>query len=164
MPAFIPQYFERTLQIKHGEGYCSSLTNLQPFTKGDVVGSFKSTMTLSDKRYSTVQIDANTNIELNSELVFINHSCDPNVYIDTKNMQFVALKDLPVGTELTFFYPSTEWTMQQPFECWCGASNCLKEVKGARFIDGKILEKHLLSDHVTKLMNDRDRTEKAVAL
>ena len=61
-------------------------------------------------------------VELNSDLVYLNHSCDPTVLIDAENFKVLAAKDLKQGTELAFFYPSTEWEMAQPFECWCGAS------------------------------------------
>jgi hypothetical protein len=38
---------------------------------------------------------------------------------------------------MTFFYPSTEWDMAQPFTC-CGSSNCWV-VKGAAHIRPEIL-------------------------
>ena len=40
-------------------------------------------------------------------------------------------RPLRVGDKLTFFYPSTEWTMAQPFECRCGSAGCLGVIRGA---------------------------------
>lgn len=40
---------------------------------------------------------------------------------------------------MTFAYFSTEWFMDQPFECLCKTSRCLKMITGARDIDEKIL-------------------------
>ena len=74
------------------------------------------------KRYTSVQCGAEAHLELNSDLVFINHSCAPNVAMDVDAMEVWALEDVPHGAELSFFYPSTEWEMEQPFHCWCRAS------------------------------------------
>ena len=37
-------------------------------------------------------------------------------------MRLTALRPISEGDELTFFYPSTEWAMAEPFECGCGAA------------------------------------------
>jgi SET domain len=52
-----------------------------------------------------VQVGRNLHIELNSELVYMNHSCAPTVKICVETMTVVALVDLDVGDEVTFFYP-----------------------------------------------------------
>lgn len=36
-------------------------------------------------------------------------------------LRVAAGKALRQGDELTYFYPSTEWAMAQPFHCRCGA-------------------------------------------
>lgn len=71
----------------------------------------------------------------------VNHSCEPNVVFDLSSKDaskwhIRALQDVGVGTArkglfcgshsylcvqaVTFFYPSTEWDMDQPFRCICG--------------------------------------------
>ena len=52
-----------------------------------------------------------------------NHSCSPNTHVNIDKFHVEAVVDIPIGTELTFFYPSTEWDMSQPFKCWCGSKN-----------------------------------------
>jgi hypothetical protein len=74
--------------------------------------------------YSTVQTSANTHIELNSDLVYINHSYNPSLIFDISNMEIRTTHEIKVGDELTFFYPSTEWDMVQLFECFFGESCC----------------------------------------
>jgi hypothetical protein len=61
----------------------------------------------------------------------MNHSCDPNIYIDTKNMVLTTIKEISQGDELTFFYPSTEFSMSNPFLCSCGYEKCLGHISGA---------------------------------
>ena len=84
----------------------------------------------------------------------MNHSCDPNVILDTENMQMIACTDIAKGEELFFFYPSTEWQMDAPFICLCGASNCIHVVAGARFLPLSTLEHHYLNPHIREEMID----------
>lgn len=61
------------------------------------------------------------------------HSCDPSVRIDCSdpaNLLLVAFKDIQPGQDATFFYPSTEYEMAQPFECWCRSDACIKSISG----------------------------------
>lgn len=48
-------------------------------------------------------------------------------------MQLVALRELDIEEEMTFFYPSTEWEMTQSFSCYCGSPACIGEIRGAAF-------------------------------
>lgn len=59
----------------------------------------------------------------------INHSCAPNVFFNTSTFNLECLRPVAVGEELCFFYPSTEWDMDSPFECLCGAPRCLGNIK-----------------------------------
>jgi hypothetical protein len=57
----------------------------------------------------------NKHLLLNTDLVYINHSCEPSLIFDTKALAIVAgPHGLKKGEELTFFYPSTEWDMVSP--------------------------------------------------
>lgn len=82
----------------------------------------KGNTVVPEKAWTTVQIASNpeSHIELQSELVYMNHSCTPSVRLDCKSRCLIALRHLSPGDEVTFFYPSTEWSMAKPFECWCG--------------------------------------------
>ena len=100
----------------------------------------------------------NTHIELNSDFVYLNHSCDPNVVINTSDMNIIAVKDISPQEELTFFYPSTEWEMDQPFECWCGSSQCLKIVKGAKYLSQENRNQYFLNRHILSLLQIRDQS------
>ncbi len=65
---------------------------------------------------------------------FINHSCAPNVYIDTATRTVVALADLAPGDELRYDYETTEWNMVEPFACDCGALSCRHHVRGFKHL------------------------------
>lgn len=131
-------------------GYTSKLVASCSFKKGEVLEIITGA-TLGMKRYTTVQISEKEHIELNSDIVYLNHSCDPTCIMDVKNMLVRLIKDVPVGGELTFFYPSTEWDMDQPFRCWCKSSSCIETVNGARYLSKKLLNNYFINEHILAL-------------
>lgn len=94
------------------------------------------------------------NIELCSDIVYMNHSCTPSVEFDMSTFEVRVSRDRPleVGDELTFFYPSTEWDMTQPFNCNCGSQSCLGMISGAKNMDPSILNRYWLNPHVKELL------------
>ncbi|KAG8156782.1 hypothetical protein KVR01_013387 [Diaporthe batatas] len=113
--------------------------------------------------YSTVQIGRNRHLELNSDLLYLNHSCEPSLIIDTANMNVLAgPKGLEPGDELTFFYPSTEWDMAQPFHCVCGSAACRGKIAGAKDMTAKQLEGLWLNGHIREL-KDQQQVRKEVS-
>ena len=104
--------------------------------------------------YLTVQIGENEHFEFEPDhLKYLNHSCDPNVFIDLENLTLVAIKPIVTGDELRFFYPSTEWKMDQPFDCQCGSSRCLGIISGAQSLSGHQLAEYKLSQYIKQKLN-----------
>ncbi|PHH63260.1 hypothetical protein CDD81_6117 [Ophiocordyceps australis] len=103
--------------------------------------------------YATVQMDENTHLHLNSDLVYINHSCEPSLIFDMGNMVILAgPRGLKPGDELTFFYPSTEWRMAQPFDCNCGTPTCRGVIEGASAMSDEQLEGVWINGHIRQLL------------
>lgn len=119
------------------------------FKENDCLIKFSYSEKVNRPTYLTVQINEKEHITLNpSFLQYINHSCDPNVFFDVESFKLIAIKPISKGEELTFFYPSTEWEMIQPFECYCKSISCLHFVKGAKFLaESEILE-HKFSNYI----------------
>jgi len=113
------------------------------------------------KTYTSVQIGPRDHIELNSDLVYCNHSCAPSLEFDMKKFEIrvVKGKDLKIGDPLTFFYPSTEWDMAQPFDCNCGAKECHHWIDGAKNMDRDILGKYWLNEHIASLLAEENGTQ-----
>lgn len=61
---------------------------------------------------------------------YFNHSCDPNAYLDFQRLQFVAVRPIAAGEEISFNYLTSEWHMAAPFTCRCGAAGCFGEIRG----------------------------------
>ncbi len=119
------------------------------YQKAEKITTFGSRGIFEIPTYLTVQLDENQHFLLKPIfLQYINHSCDPNVYFDLEKNELIAIKHIEINEELTFFYPSTEWEMTQPFDCHCETSICLKSIKGAKYIASGILTNYKLSSFI----------------
>ena len=139
-----------TLAIKT-ENKFRSLVTKQAYTKGEIICEIPTEKVVDKANRYTVQIDRDKHTNV-GKLAALNHSCDPNVILDTERLVMVARRDIEKEEELSFFYPSTEWVMDAPFICLCGASNCIHVVAGARFLPLSTLENHYLNRHIRELM------------
>ncbi|CAL5869895.1 uncharacterized protein PFLUO_LOCUS4128 [Penicillium psychrofluorescens] len=111
------------------------------------------------KAYTTVQTGPDTHIQLNSDLVYCNHSCAPSVVFDMARMEVRVVDDRPLkaGDALTFFYPSTEWEMDQPFQCTCGAGDglCRGWISGAGDMPPEALDGYWLNGHIRAMIDHK---------
>ncbi|PWN19055.1 hypothetical protein BCV69DRAFT_284656 [Microstroma glucosiphilum] len=144
--------------------YNSSLVTQRPFARGETLAYMDSAERAPLKRYSTVQVGEESHIELNSDLLYINHSCDPSVRFEVgeerKMWRAVAERDIQKGEALSFFYPSTEWSMAQPFKCNCNSSRCLGTISGAKDIDAQtLLEGYFVNEHIRRLKEAQSKEE-----
>jgi hypothetical protein len=138
------------LAIKTENKFRSLITN-QAYSKGEVICEIPTEKLFDRANRYTVQIARDKHTEV-GKLSALNHSCDPNVILDTEGLSMVARRDIEKGEELSFFYPSTEWEMDAPFICLCGSTNCIHVVAGARFLPLSTLENHFLNRHIREMM------------
>jgi hypothetical protein len=121
----------------------------QSFGKGEVISAFSAQQELTKPNYLTVQISAQKHIILHpNKLECVNHSCKPNCFFNIETMTLEAVEDIEPGTELFFFYPSTEWDMEQSFQCHCGEDNCIGTIMGAKYLPLSILKQYNLSPYI----------------
>jgi len=139
-----------SLVIRTQDKY-KSLTTKRAYTKGEIICPIPTESLYNKPNRFTVQVGRERHVEV-KELSSMNHSCNPNTFLDTTRMLVFAARDIAAGEELTFFYPSTEWEMSSPFICLCGATNCIHVVAGARFLPLSTLENHFLNRHIRELM------------
>lgn len=84
---------------------------------------------------TTLQIEEGQHLEGPGEHDdYLNHSCNPNTYIDCTRRCLCALCSIPPGAEITFNYLTTEWDMANKFTCQCGDTECVKEIKGFKYL------------------------------
>jgi len=69
-----------------------------------------------------------TGEEFESVMMFLNHSCEPNVGVQGQ-IVFVALRDVAAGEELTLDYSTIDHDAE-PMTCRCGAATCRGTITG----------------------------------
>jgi len=135
----------------------SDLIAAKSFKRGDAICPFDRYG--PGKRIRTsLQLGEEEHCELNTDLVFANHSCDPNMGFDISSVdrtvwRVIALKDIAAGDAITFFYPTTEWdAWGGGFKCACGTAACIGHYGGAiRLSQVQLLKYEYVSPHIYSL-------------
>ena len=66
--------------------------------------------------------------EINDTVIFINHSCEPNIGMDGQ-ISYVAMRNILAGEELCLDY-AMAMTTDYKLVCSCGSPNCRKLITG----------------------------------
>lgn len=66
--------------------------------------------------------------EIEDTVIFINHSCDPNIGMDGQ-ISYVAMRNIQVGEELCLDY-AMAMTNDYKLNCSCGSTKCRKLITG----------------------------------
>ena len=156
IPALVNPDLTRLLHVERKEGsFASRSVSLVNLPAGAVFARITNP-TPATCAYSSVQASRDLHIELNCDLLYTNHSCRPSVVFDMERWEVrVGEKGLKEGDELTFFYPSTEWEMSQPFDCQCGARECRGKITGAKDMSREILKQYWLNRHIEELLEEK---------
>lgn len=118
---------------------------------GDIISPLGIRERVEKPSYLSVQVQETQHILLDPTfLQYIDHSCDPNVFFDIENMVVTCIKKIKPKEKMTFFYPSTEWSMTQSFDCLCGSEKCFNKIQGAKYISPIRLRQYGLSKHIEK--------------
>lgn len=92
------------------------------------------TIQLNPKEHLNFPAIRKTNDDLDYCWQYLNHSCEPNAYINTAERTVCALREIAPGEEITFNYLTTESEMAVPFDCCCGSANCFGLIQGRNFL------------------------------
>lgn len=86
----------------------------------------------------------------------LNHSCDPNLYVDFDRRCLRARWEVKPGNELFMNYLTTEWELIAPFKCICGSDYCFGSIRGFRYLDAddrerlsQMMTPYLIAEHLT---------------
>ncbi len=134
-----------------GSAYGARLITDGPFTRGQLIYRITGHRLVRQPTYQTIQVGQEAHIEELGILAYLNHSCRPNTIVDTTALTVTAARDVAAGEELTFFYPSTEWEMDRPFVCLCGAPQCVRLVAGAKYLSIDTLSRYFTNRHIREM-------------
>lgn len=139
----------RDLQIiTDGQERGASLVANRSFQVGEVIYDFRSAPVSDEQTYQTIQVGPAAHVLVNEVLAKLNHSCSPSVIVDTERRFILANKAIQVNEELTYFYPSTEWDIVEPFQCHCNHKNCLGWIRGAQHLPLIKLSEYFINLHI----------------
>jgi hypothetical protein len=93
------------------------------FNKGDLIAAISGEV-ISDIRQHSLQIEPGKHLYDVYFTGYLLHSCDPNVFLDMKNMKLFAIKDIHAYDYLYMDYAQTEDVLYKQFPCSCNSANC----------------------------------------
>ena len=116
----------------------SGLFALEPIAKDAPIVDFRDEELLPAPTRRSVQIDEGKHVIGREETVgYLNHSCEPNAWVDVRRMCVRALRDITPGEEVTFNYLTTEYEMHDSFACDCGSPACYGIIRGFKYLTHK---------------------------
>jgi hypothetical protein len=123
----------------------------RPIHAGEVIASLERCRQVAEPDRYTVQAGIDVHLDELGPFTYLNHSCAPNVILDMVALVIIARADIAAGEELSFFYPSTEWRMAEPFACHCGSPDCIGTVSGAAELSDEVLSRYFVNPHIRAL-------------
>lgn len=60
---------------------------------------------------------------------YVNHSCEPNAYVDGQQQKLIAKTDINKNDEITFNYLASERQITAPFDCNCSTDQCVGRIE-----------------------------------
>lgn len=103
------------------------LKALNTYAPGDIIIDLTDATLFDQPDYTTIDLlDRHVYHPIGR---YINHSCSPNAVVDQKKLCISAQHHIQPGDEITFDYLRTERQIMAPFDCQCGAKNCIERVE-----------------------------------
>lgn len=129
-----------------------SLLASSAIEKDEVIFKLAGSLSSTPSRTS-IQINSYQHLECDFDNGFLNHSCDPNAYINFEDLTLRALRKIESGEEITFCYLSNEYELSNPFACNCQSDNCFGLIKGFSYLNQYEKDRiaHLLAPHLREL-------------
>lgn len=116
------------------------------FDVGDVVVCGMPVSISAIRTDHSFQVEFDKHVELDEPARLINHSCDPNLGVkNNKNggYDFIAIKEIKVGDELTWDYCTTEYcSISIKGQCLCGSSICREKITGFVGLPKDLIKKY----------------------
>ncbi|RWA12258.1 hypothetical protein EKO27_g2878 [Xylaria grammica] len=180
LPAWVNPDLDRLLEVKRVEGdFQSWAVSLVELPAGALFARITG-VAVSRPSWSSVQAGRNLHIDLNSELVFVNHSCDPTLEWDMERMEIRVSRnhdlkkgDLQVSTTVdvtrednkspNYSRCSRELpapvVQSTPFDCWCGAGEgvCLGHISGAIGLDAERLGSYWINGYISEMLEEASK-------
>ncbi|KAF1334960.1 Zinc-binding region-containing protein, partial [Globisporangium splendens] len=134
---YMPPTANGRFLIEQLNEHWSSAVAAVDFQAGNVIGTAPGIFHSRPTRF-TIQVDTHKHLEFAGGLEYVNHSCEPNARLvvseNTPEVAFVATRDIKEGEHLSFDYTTSEWDMDEKFDCRCGSKECRGHIGGAKYL------------------------------
>ncbi len=160
----VKSYIHPLIEIKASQISSKGMFAKGPIQKGTVVIRWGGTFVHRDKLpkdrkgYVIIQVDEDLwSIEPKAapedDTYFINHSCNPNVWM-VDGITFVAARDIKTGEELTTDYSLFESeSYVSKWKCTCGAKECRKSITGKDYLILELQKRY--GKHFSPIINKK---------
>jgi hypothetical protein len=131
---------------------------MRKFSQGEIVVVGIFVKEIAERTIFSLQMDFNLHVNVDEPACVINHSCEPNTGVRNNQFSgydFVALRDINAGEEITFDYETTEYESIAVPHCLCGSIYCRRDIIGYRF-RGEILRDRY-GDYIADYLKTLDR-------
>jgi hypothetical protein len=115
----------------------------------------KYTIQLGNHRHLNSPRGKNPKLDPDYSWRYLNHSCEPNGYLDPTELMLHASRDIVAGEEITFNYLTTESVMAVPFNCTCCSRYCFGFIRGRNFLSQAESDKLAAAMGVDRVVNLR---------
>lgn len=131
----------KNVEVKNSATQGKGVFASKDFKKGDFILTIDDSHVVIDESKLTPEQHAFELDYLEDKIVimqspekYINHSCDPNIYVKTENgiRNIYAMRDIAKGNEIAYDY-SINGDNEGTFECHCRSKNCRKIYQGDFF-------------------------------
>ncbi len=87
----------------------------------------------------SIQVDADVSLHNILDTIddIFNHICEPTTRLDAKRAEFLAIRDIMPGEEITWNYLTTEYDLVvngNDFDCKCGFPRCYGQIRGFKYL------------------------------
>jgi len=104
-----------------------TLKAAKSFSPGEVLIDLVDAKEVSEPDY--MSIDLGNKHVYHPIARYVNHSCEPNAYVDAQQQKLIAKSCIDKNDEVTFNYLSSERQITAPFDCLCASSQCVGRIK-----------------------------------
>jgi hypothetical protein len=114
----------------------AAVITLEPIEPGELVVRGSCLWPLKKRTNHSIQTGKNQHAYMDAPARLLNHSCDPNLGVRDNQLggfDFIALKEIAAGEELTWDYETTEYESIAVPKCLCGSGRCRKQTVGFRY-------------------------------
>jgi len=139
------------LRVGNSGTWGGGLFTSSPIRNGAIIYDFAHCSPSPVATYRTIQVGIAVHMDDRELVGYLNHMCRPNAFVHAETLTVRAARDILAGEELGFFYPSTEWDMARPFQCACGAAECIGLVAGAKHLSESMLSRYFINPHIREL-------------